>query len=137
MYQQPAEKSYKQELEEQLAVAEKDIETHTATLSFADSFARLRENPDFIRVFQEDYLNKYPTRLAVDMESGRITEEQRQGYLRGLTGVGQFSAYCQSIVQHGISARASLEAAYKSKEEALYELSRLDANGNLIEVGGE
>ena len=90
-------------LEDQITKSEKVIRK-------AEALKRLRMNPDFIQIIEQDYLREQAIELALFRGSITCTGTLAEDADKGIIGIGQFNDYLKSISRNAEIAEQSIAA---------------------------
>ena len=79
-------------------------------IELAQSLDRLiRTNPDFIKVFLQDYQEKYVLGLVKDLERYNANHLDYANTVRKIEAVSLFNTYINDVIEQGQSARDDLD----------------------------
>lgn len=96
------------------------IERLKEQVKLKDVLIRLRENPDFKQVIDEEYLKNEAIRLVEAKGSPELSSEESQRTLdNNIMGVSILRQYFQRIMIMGDQAERSLEGAYSERQRLL------------------
>jgi len=79
-------------------------------IALAGALERLRANPDYQLLIQQEYLEKQPQRIAMARGNPNLSEEQRSMVLRDLDGIGSFAGFLNTVIFEGFHAEEALAA---------------------------
>lgn len=79
-------------------------------IALAGALERLRANPDYQLLIQQEYLENQPQRIAMARGNPNLTEDQRSLVLRDLDGIGAFAAFLNTVIFEGFHAKEALTA---------------------------
>lgn len=80
---------------------------------------RLSDNPDFIMLIMEGYLQNEAMRLADLMASGKLNETVFNGCVEGMKGIGHFRNYMKMHIEQGRMAAEELESLEEAREQSI------------------
>lgn len=79
-------------------------------IELAQSLDRLiRTNPDFIKVFLQDYQEKYVLGLVKDLARYDANQPDYANTVRKIEAVSLFNTYINDVIEQGQSARDDLD----------------------------
>ena len=84
-------------------------------IEFGDALARLEQNPDYVKIIQDDFFKNNIIRLVKLKAAPQCQDEMNQGFItKQIDAVGQFEQYLTGI---RIQANQAMVALEKDKEE--------------------
>lgn len=108
--------------DEQIHEVEISIEEAKQTLELRDALRKLRENPDFKKVIEENYFKEEASRLVLLKADMNVQDREIQKQInKQIDAIGYFRGYLQSLFQLGSQAEQALAEAERTREEILEE----------------
>ena len=93
-------------------------------ISMEEALNRLTKNPDFKKVFMEEYVDKEPVRLVKllgdsSINLGNKQAEHRNDIHERMIGIARFAEYMRSVESIAIQAENTLESIRQSETEMI------------------
>lgn len=104
--------------DQMLEQIQKTIEERQPAIELMERFGRLRDNPDFRAIIEDDYFVTNASRLVLLKSDPSMASEADQEALdRSIIAVGEFQQYLRGIVIQGNQATKDISAAEEAREE--------------------
>jgi len=108
--------------EEQLQQVEMTIEAAKPTIERYEAFRRLKDNKDFIAIFEKDYFVEESSRLVLMLaEPGMQAPEEQASILKSINAIGELRQYLITVSHMGKRAIEETGSCEEAREEILIE----------------
>lgn len=103
--------------ETQIQEIEISLEQAKHTVALGDAYARLKANPDFRLLIQEEYCVQEASRLTMLTAERNFDEKRKQDVLAAIRGIGEFRQFLMLMEMQADLARDAVRDAERAIAE--------------------
>lgn len=119
------------ELEAEMKEIQVSIEEAKKMVERADTLERLKKNPDFIKLIEEDYLREEAIRLTHLLDHpDQVMQASQQHIMNDLKGIAALRRYFSTVIQMGNKADDEI-IAHENELEMLRSGEYEDIDGSV------
>jgi len=86
-------------------------------VEYSDALLKLEKNPEYIKIFEEDFFKNNIIRLVKLKAAPQVQDEKNQAYIDGqINAIGQLDQYLTGIRVQGNSAKVAMERDAEERE---------------------